>query len=145
MAFCNSPHIARPRIVHHGGEGIPRKPGGFLTPPGGVLQEPGREVWYVVLAFPQGRQPYGEDIQPIIEVLPEVSPLDFAPEIAIGRTDDPHVDRKGPLPPDPLEGALLERPQELHLHRFRKVRHFIEENGAAVREFKAALLVADGP
>ena len=48
------------------------------------------------------------------------------------------------LPPTPLDAALLQDAQELHLHRQRHVADFVEKERALVGLLEAALALADG-
>ena len=53
------------------------------------------------------------------------------------------LDRLGPA--DPLEGARLEDPEELGLHRLRDLADLVEEQGPAVRRLEPALLASGRP
>jgi hypothetical protein len=64
---------------------------------------------------------------------------------AIRGADDPYVHRKGVLGAHPLEAALLQEAQQLHLHVVGKLGDLVEENRAAVSELEASLFVANGP
>src|SRR5439155_22628172 len=55
----------------------------------------------------QRRQPDRKDVQPVAQVLAEFAGGDRAPEIAMRRGDDPHVDLARPRRAEPLELPFL--------------------------------------
>src|SRR5262245_66537881 len=69
----------------------------------------------VVLAGPERRHLDRDDVEAVVEVLPEAALTDERREITVGRGNDAHVDLDGVLAADPLEGLLLERAQDLCL------------------------------
>ena len=85
-----------------------------------------------------------DDIQPIEQVLAKPSLGDHAAQVAVGGGDDADVDLGGVRVADPLELALLQHPQQLHLQRRAHRPDFVEEQRAFVRLLDAALAVADG-
>src|SRR5262245_26827630 len=60
---------------------------------------------------------------------------DSAIQIAVGGSDDSHVDTDRLGPPDPLKFAFLKKPQQFGLELVGNVADFIEENRAPVRQF----------
>src|SRR5207249_6134574 len=92
----------------------------------------------ILRAFAQGRQMHREDIQPVIEVLPEL-PLGHGPgQVPVGRSNDADIDRYSLASADPLELVLLEDAQELDLHLRRHLSDLIQKDGPAAGELKAA-------
>ena len=60
------------------------------------------------------------------------------------RGDDAHVDPEGLLPAHAADFALLERPQQLDLHRDRGVSDLVEEERPAVGPLEGALVLRGG-
>ena len=83
-----------------------------------------------------------DDVEPVEQVLAELARLDQLGQVAVGGGDDAHVhlDRVGRA--DPLDLALLQHAQQLHLGGERDVADLVEEDGAAVGGVEEALLVA---
>jgi hypothetical protein len=57
-----------------------------------------------------------DDVQAVVQVLAERAGFDAGRKIAVGRRDDADVHAERLVAADPLELALLEEAQELHLH-----------------------------
>ena len=66
------------------------------------------------------------------EILAELPGTHERLQVAVRGADEPEVDLPALLAADARHQAVLEHPQELHLHGERHVRDFIEEQGAAV-------------
>src|SRR5262249_20341598 len=66
----------------------------------------------------------------------EGSVLDRRFEVAMGCSDHTHVGASRVRRSDSLELALLQHPQQLALHVEWQIANFIEEQGAAVRQFE---------
>src|SRR5262249_61392787 len=65
---------------------------------------------------------------------------DLAREIAVGRTDDPHVDRDVVAAAHARELAVLEHVQQLGLERRVELADLVEEDRAAVGRLEASRL-----
>ncbi|GBD29002.1 hypothetical protein HRbin32_00086 [bacterium HR32] len=87
----------------------------------------------VLHPLPQGRQLDGYHAEAVEQVLAEAAVPDGLPQVLVGGCDDAHVHPHGFVAPHPLEGALLQDPEQLHLHGGAHVADFVEEDGAAVR------------
>jgi hypothetical protein len=98
----------------------------------------------VFAPVPQGGQPDLHHLEPVVEVFPHFAQADFLLEISVGGRNQTNVHLGGGRAADPLEFALFENAQELHLDLGRDVANFIEEDGAAVRPVEPALVVPDG-
>ena len=85
-----------------------------------------------------------DHVQPVVEVLAEVAGLDQRRELLVRRADDAHVDRLLLRRADLAHLLLLDRAQQLDLHRQRQVGDFVEEQRAAVRGLEEAVAVAFG-
>ena len=78
-------------------------------------------------------------VQAVVEVLAEAPLGHLAHQILVGGGDDAHVHLDGLRAAQPLELALLEHAQELHLGGQGHLAHLVEEEGAAVGALEAAL------
>ena len=75
----------------------------------------------------QGRHFDGEDVQAIEQILTEAARLDHLLQILVGGGNDAHVGVLGLVAAHPLEGPLLQNPQQLDLHRQRHVADLVEK------------------
>src|SRR5206468_5374990 len=66
-------------------------------------------------------------------------------QVLIGRRHDSDVDLERARPPQALEFALLEHPQDLGLRDQREIGDLVEEERAAVRQLEAAFLAPGRP
>ena len=84
------------------------------------------------------------DIQAVIEILPETALLDLLCQVPVRGGDHPdiHLDRPGA--PQRLELLLLEDPQELRLEGRAHLAHLVEEDRPPVGELKPPLAAGDG-
>ena len=85
-----------------------------------------------------GGQANWHDAQPVEQIFAEPPGADFAAEFAVRRGDYPDIDLDAARPPYPLESLLLQRAHDLALRLERHVRHFVEEQGAAMRTLERA-------
>ena len=99
----------------------------------------------VLFAIAKRRNLDGDDVQPIEQVLAELTVGDHLREIAVGGGDDADVDFDRVRVADALELALLQRAQQLGLQRRAHRPHFVEEERSLVRLLEATLAVADRP
>ena len=106
--------------------------------------EVARERVDVVGAAAQRRQVNGPDVQAIVEVVAERPLTHHVGEVAVRRGDHPDVDPDGIGGADPLDLAVLEHAQQLHLDAERQLADLVEEDGAAVRRLEQPLAVAVG-
>ncbi|OPZ05947.1 MAG: hypothetical protein BWZ08_02381 [candidate division BRC1 bacterium ADurb.BinA292] len=98
----------------------------------------------VALALAQRRHVDGEDIEPVVEILPEFGGFDHLFEVAVGRGDDADIDRDRAAAADALDFALLEDAEEFDLRGGGEVADLVEEDRAAVGQFEATLAHRDG-
>ena len=63
----------------------------------------------------QWRQSYGNHIQAVIQVLPELTPLDCLLQVLVRRSQDARVKRQQAVSTEPFKFTLLQDPQELGL------------------------------
>src|SRR5205823_4956224 len=85
----------------------------------------------------------GDDMEAVVEVLPELPGRDQRGQVAVGGGDDPDVDVDGALTADPLEFALLQDPEQLELERRGDVADLVEQQGAAMGQLEAPELALD--
>src|SRR5262245_46538954 len=109
-------NIARPGIP---GQEIYRLLREFLTRPAFFLDPFGqkmlREQGDIFSSFTERRKVQGNDIDPVIQILAELSFADELFEILVGSRDDTHVHFNGLYPTDSCEFPLLKDPQQLGL------------------------------
>ena len=74
----------------------------------------------------------GEYAEPIVQIVAEASALDRLFERPVGRGDQPDVDPPGLGGAQTLELALLEDPQQRHLHVEGELADFVEKERRAV-------------
>ena len=91
------------------------------------------------LPLAQRRHEDREDVQPVVEVLAELAGRDRLFEILVGGGHEPHVGPDGFRAAQPLELALLQDAQQLHLRREVQLADLVEEQRAAFGELEAAL------
>ena len=72
------------------------------------------------------------DVQPVIQVLAKRALLQRGAQILIGGGDHAHVDVPRLVAAQPLELALLQDAQQLHLNRRRHVADLVQEHGAGI-------------
>ena len=86
----------------------------------------------VVASAPERRHLDAHHVDAVVEILAEALVGDVAFEIAIGRGDDPRVERHFDRLADRAHVALLQGAQELGLHAQRHLADLVEKQRAAV-------------
>ena len=99
---------------------------------------------YIRNSFPQGWEHDGKNIDSVIQIFSEVASSNFVLQISIGSSNDADINLNLLHAAEVHEAAVLEDAQDLGLHVHVHGADFIEEESAAVRYFKEALLRADG-
>ena len=99
---------------------------------------------YILGSLPQGRHVNGKDIQAVEQIHAELAGLDLAFQVLVSRRHNAHIGFLGLGAADPLIGALLQDPQQFHLHVEGHVPNLVQEQGATFGHFKTALAGADG-
>src|SRR6185503_18741342 len=89
------------------------------------------------------REPQRHHVQAVVEILAELTPRDRLREVLVRRRDDADVDADRLVAADPLELALLQDAQDLHLEERRDLADLVEEDRSAVAELELAHLHAD--
>ena len=101
-------------------------------------QEALRQHRDVDLPLAQRRQADRERVDAVVEVFAEPAVADELLERAVGRRNQPEVDRDRLVAAEALEAALLEDAQQLGLGDQRHVADFVEEQRAVVRPARGA-------
>ena len=99
----------------------------------------------VPFAPAQRRHDHGDHVEAVEQLVSEAPRLHLLREVAVGGGDHAHVHLERLGATHPLELALLEYPQQLHLRAGRNLPDFIQEQGAAVRKLEAPFLAPDCP
>ena len=131
-------HVARPRIRLHRVERRHREarhPLAVLRAQ--AVEEVAREQHHVVATVGEARQPDREHGEPVVQVLAEELARHQALEVAARRGDEPDVAVQLLVRADAGERALLEEPEQLHLHRDGEVADLVQEERTAVRRLGA--------
>src|SRR5438309_3889004 len=79
-----------------------------------------------------------DGVQAVIQISPKAARFYQIAQVAVSCTD--HTRFHGPLlvAAQALEGALLQDPQELHLHSRGEFTHFIQKDGATLCRFESS-------
>jgi len=109
------------------------------------LEKMGGQYWDVFLACTQWWDLNRKDVQAVVEVLAEAPSFHLASQVTIGGSYDPHIDGARPVFADALELTFLQYAQQLALLGQWNLTDLVEEEGASVRELKAADAVAHCP
>jgi hypothetical protein len=109
-----------------------------------------RSKWRVKGSMSSGRsRKAGSDIwkpfDTVQQVRSERAVFDDARRIAVRRGDDAHIDLHFAHSAHTVERARLDCAQEFRLQRCRQLRYFVQEERAAVREFKESELASLAP
>src|SRR5216684_2501042 len=133
--------IARPFVSLQGSHRIlaelaRREPGGACGPG----HEMTGKQWDILAPLAQRRHPDGYDVEPVEQILAQPSAGDLAGEVAIGRSDDADIDLDPVAAAYPLEGLLLQHPDDLALRLQRHVGNLIEQQHAAMGLLESANL-----
>ena len=108
------------------------------------FQEVANQQRDVILAFAQRRHLYDNDAQAVVEVFAEIPFLNLTLEVLVGGRQNAHIDGDLFLTSDAHNLVLLQGTQHLGLRWKAHVADFIQEERAAVGQFKVALFLFDG-
>src|SRR5262249_6365320 len=92
----------------------------------------------VLDALPKRRNPHGDDVDAVVEVLPHAALGHRCGKVHVGGADDPHVDLDPAVGAELLDFSLLEDPQQLELHVQRDALDLVEEPRAPARQLDLA-------
>ena len=91
---------------------------------------------YVRYTFPERRNLYRHNVQPVIQVFPEQSFFDLLFQIHIGGCDNSYIHGCAPASAYSGHFPLLQDTQQLRLHAQRKLPYFIQQYGATFSRLK---------
>ena len=111
---------------------------------GEASQEGLHEQGEVLHALAQGRHADGEDVEPVVEVLPEAAGIHHVPQAAVGGRNDAGVEVAGALLADAAVLALLQGPQKLALLGDHDFADLVQEEGAPFGGLEEADVVGVG-
>jgi len=86
----------------------------------------------VLHSFPEGRQHQFEDIDAVVEVLPEPALFNQFLEVLVGSGNDPGVMTDALHTPQGFVGLFLKDPEEANLQGRGDVADFVEEEGSLI-------------
>ena len=110
---------------------------------GEVVEEAVDEQGDIFSAAAQRRHLDGDDVEAVVEIVAELAFADGLAEVDVGGGDDADVDLNLLIAADGHEAALLEDAEDLGLGIHAHVADFVEEEGAAIGDFKEALFGCD--
>src|SRR5256886_9791691 len=138
------PHVPHPGVAAEQVERAVRDRGDALSVALGELAYEVRGEQHEIIAalgeLGQADRDYG---QPVIQILADPPLFDRFVQVAVGGGDEPHVNRDGAGPAQPLDLTLLCGTQDLRLQREAHVDDFIEKHRAARRLLEAANFAGD--
>src|SRR4030042_2266279 len=103
---------------------------------GRFLEKVDNEQGDIFLFLPQGRKADRDDIEPIKEVLPEISAFDQRFEKLIGGGDHPNIDFNIFRSSHPFDLMLLKESEKFGLRRKAEIAHFIKEERPTIGLFE---------
>ncbi len=125
------PYISRPFMSVQRIQNLSRQPGAVSA--GG---EPGQKSIQqqgdIFLPLPQRREGDFDDVNPIKQILPELALADQPGKVLVGRADNPHIRFFGGGPSHRHVFAVLQNPEQLHLHGRIQFTQFIQKQRAPV-------------
>src|SRR5690554_5011900 len=126
-------HVAGPAISPDGGDHFGSKAGdGGIQRLRFALQEVAGDDDRILAALPEWGQMKIHDVEPVVEILAEGPLFDHFGKIAMGRRDDPNIDRLGTIGAHALHHPLLERTKKLHLKVEGHLAQLVEKERAAL-------------
>ena len=111
---------------------------------GELLEERVHEERNVLGALPERRKDDRDDVQAVVEILPERSRPGGRLQVPVRRGDDPHVRRERPRSTNTLELPVLKDAQELGLNGRTDVPDLVQEDRAPVGHFETPFPVRHG-
>src|SRR5262245_9877942 len=126
------PNVAGPIIPRQGGERALSEYRLAVHSTGELPPEAGSEEGDVLRTLAQRRHGDADDVEPIQQVLPEPAGFDFASQRAIGRRNEPCIERPRESFPDPTNLPFLQYTQYLRLRARRKFSDLVQEDTPAI-------------
>ncbi|MNL33460.1 hypothetical protein D3C87_1553720 [compost metagenome] len=99
---------------------------------------------HIVAPLAQGRNRHRVHREPVIQVGPEQTFANAVRQVPVGGGDDAHIDVQRLVGAQALDLAILQRTQQLRLHRQGQFTDFVEKQRAAVGRIEASGAVTGG-
>src|SRR5215472_11726306 len=109
------------------------------------LDEMQDQLAYVLPVLSQGRDQDGIHVRPITKITAEFVTCNHLGQIAMGSSDQTHVDLMGTSAPSALELLFLQNTQKLRLQGQWQVSNFVQEKSTGISHFETANLLRHGP
>src|SRR5882724_1319245 len=106
--------------------------------PGKLLGKVPHQEWNIPLAFPQGRDVHGKNIQAKEEIGPELLLAHHCFQISVRRRNQTRIGPKRARASQPLELPFLQHAEQVGLQFERNLSYFVQKNGAAIGHFESA-------
>ena len=97
---------------------------------GHFVEEMDRQGLDVFHALAEGNRLDGDHVQTIKQVQPETPAANLRGQVAVGRHQNPYIDRHGPIAADRHHRAFLDGSQQFGLQVGAQLANFIQEDGA---------------
>src|SRR3990172_814660 len=138
-------HVARPGVTREGLEGGGGEAHGpAVHGPSEALEEVRGEKGGVLRPLPQRRDVDVDDVEPPVEILPEVARLDGAGEVPVGGGDGAEVDRHRGVAPPTDDDLVLQHPEQLDLDLGTQLPDLVEEDRSSLRRLELTLVATPG-
>ena len=111
---------------------------------GDACQQGAAQRGKVFAALAQRGNHHLDDVEAVVEILPETPRLHVGRQVAVGGAHDAHIHRLFLRGAERAYAALLDRAQQFGLHGQRQVANFIKKQGAALCGLKIACAVLGG-
>ena len=139
-AVFEFPDIPRPVVAHKHVQGMRTDARYlFVVDLGVPFHKKIGQVGYIGLSLAQGGDVDGENVQPIIQVFPELALFHKGFEIAVRRRDDSDIRLDRGISSYSLKFPFLQHAQEAYLYGRRKISHLVKEYGAPGGQLKPPL------
>src|SRR5262249_28488267 len=110
---------------------------------GELVNEVMHERFDVLGSIPKGRYRDREDVEAVVEIVPELLGSNHRAEITVRRGDHAHIDPECARPTETVELAFLQHPEQLGLQLQGNLADLVEKQGTAVRELEPADTLCD--
>src|SRR5229473_3554630 len=137
--------VARPLVLDDGLQGLGAEANLALEGLAIAAQEGIGEEDHVLTALAERRQVDGDHGESIVEILAEAAAAQGFVEALVGGRHHAHVDGDDLATAHPLDLALLQEAQQLHLEGQAHLRDLVQEEGSAGGHLDLALALGVGP
>ena len=137
-------HVPRPPVQAECGKRVGGQHLRFLIGTSVVGQKVECDRFDIIDAVPQRREHEREDVQPVVQILPEFTAGDHLLEERARRRDDATFDRDLGHAAEPPDTPRLERAEQLGLEGTRQMVHFVQQQGTGPRQLEQPLFSGVG-